>query len=94
MPFRHTPDFFPGTPEERVAWVDLVASCRDLISREFSPAGYNIGFNVGAVAGQTVMHCHWHWIRRFVGDTRDLSGVCEGLCRGTNERGIRYSAVL
>ena len=28
MPFRHTPDFFSMTPEERVALVGLVVSAR------------------------------------------------------------------
>jgi diadenosine tetraphosphate (Ap4A) HIT family hydrolase len=82
MPFRHTPDFFSMTPEERVALVALVVSCRDLISKEFSPAGYNIGFNVGAVAGQTVMHCHCHVIPRYGGDVEDPRGGVRGVVSG------------
>jgi diadenosine tetraphosphate (Ap4A) HIT family hydrolase len=82
MPFRHTPDFFSMTPEERGALVALVVSCRDLISQEFSPAGYNIGFNVGAVAGQTVMHCHCHVIPRYVGDVPDPRGGVRGVVPG------------
>jgi len=82
IPFRHTPDFFSMTPEERVALLDLVASCRGLISREFSPAGYNIGFNVGTVAGQTVMHCHCHVIPRYVGDVPDPRGGVRGVVPG------------
>jgi len=42
-----------------------------LIEEEFSPAGYNIGFNVGAVAGQTVMHCHCHVIPQYAGDVKE-----------------------
>jgi len=82
IPFRHTPDFFSMTPKERVALLDLVASCRGLISREFSPAGYNIGFNVGTVAGQTVMHCHCHVIPRYVGDVPDPRGGVRGVVPG------------
>ena len=82
IPFRHTPDFFSMTPEERGALVDLVASCRDLISHEFSPAGYNIGFNVGTVAGQTVMHCHCHVIPRYVGDVPEPRGGVRGVVPG------------
>jgi diadenosine tetraphosphate (Ap4A) HIT family hydrolase len=82
IPFRHTPDFFSMTPEERGALVDLVASCKDLISQEFSPAGYNIGFNVGTVAGQTVMHCHCHVIPRYVGDVPDPRGGVRGVVPG------------
>jgi len=46
IPFRHTPDFFSLTPEERAAVVDLVVVCRGLIEENFSPDGYNVGFNV------------------------------------------------
>lgn len=48
--FRHTPDFFSMTPEEKVALISLIDSCKDVIEAEFSPAGYNIGFNAGAAA--------------------------------------------
>jgi diadenosine tetraphosphate (Ap4A) HIT family hydrolase len=82
MPFRHTPDFFSMTPGERVALLALVASCKGLIEVEFSPAGYNIGFNVGAVAGQTVMHCHCHVIPRYVGDVEDPRGGVRGVVPG------------
>jgi diadenosine tetraphosphate (Ap4A) HIT family hydrolase len=82
IPFRHTPDFFSMTPEERGAVLALVASCRDSIEVEFSPAGYNIGFNVGAVAGQTVMHCHCHVIPRYAGDVEDPRGGVRGVVPG------------
>jgi diadenosine tetraphosphate (Ap4A) HIT family hydrolase len=82
MPFRHTPDFFSMTPGERVALLALVASCKGLIEVEFSPAGYNIGFNVGAVAGQTVMHCHCHVIPRYAGDVPDPRGGVRGVVPG------------
>ena len=58
IPFRHTLDFFSMTPEERVALISLIDTCKDVIDVEYTPAGYNIGFNVGVAAGQTVMHCH------------------------------------
>jgi histidine triad (HIT) family protein len=31
-------------------------------------AGINVVINNGRVAGQTIDHCHWHIIPRFVGD--------------------------
>ena len=43
-------------------WVEdiwnLVEVVKELIDLEFQPAGYNAGFNVGSVAGQTVDHVH------------------------------------
>lgn len=41
---------------------------------EFSPAGFNIGINDGAAAGQTVPHLHIHLIPRFAGDLPDPRG--------------------
>ena len=78
IPFRHTPDFFSMTIDERQALVALVASCKEVIEENFSPDGYNIGFNAGAAAGQTVMHCHCHVIPRYVGDVKEPRG---GICR-------------
>ena len=55
MPFRHTLDFFSMTPEERVALISLIYACKDVIEAEFTPVGYNIGFNVGVAAGLTFL---------------------------------------
>ena len=79
IPFRHEPDFFSLTFEERCAIMALAAECRQVIERTEKPAGYNIGFNIGAVAGQSIMHCHCHIIPRYKGDTdnprRGVRGV-------------------
>ena len=40
----------------------------------FHPAGYNIGINDGAAAGQTVPHLHIHLIPRYAGDRDDPRG--------------------
>ena len=79
IPFRHTPDFFTMTAEERAAVDDLVVVCRELVDSKYSPAGYNIGFNVGHVAGQTVMHCHCHVIPRYAGDVAEPRGGVRGV---------------
>ncbi len=41
---------------------------------KFRPAGYNIGINDGAAAGQTVPHLHIHLIPRYAGDRDDPRG--------------------
>jgi diadenosine tetraphosphate (Ap4A) HIT family hydrolase len=82
IPFRHIPDFFLMTVEEKQAVLALVDECKEVIEEEFSPAGYNIGFNVGEAAGQTVMHCHCHVIPRYVGDVRDPKGGVRGVVPG------------
>lgn len=74
MPFRHTPDYFSLTYDEKVAMVALIDECREIIEENFHPDGYNIGYNVGEVAGQSVMHCHCHLIPRYKGDTDNPKG--------------------
>jgi diadenosine tetraphosphate (Ap4A) HIT family hydrolase len=50
VPFRHTPDFFSLTPEERGAVMALIISCKGVIEENFTQAGYNIGFTMLKVA--------------------------------------------
>ncbi len=74
MPFRHTPDYFSLTPEERRAMADMIEECRTILEDNFHPQGYNLGYNIGEAAGQTVMHCHCHLIPRYTGDTDNPKG--------------------
>lgn len=74
IPFRHAPDYFSLTMEEKHAMTELIDECRKIIEENFRPAGYNIGYNIGEVAGQTVMHCHCHFIPRYPGDTDNPKG--------------------
>jgi diadenosine tetraphosphate (Ap4A) HIT family hydrolase len=74
IPFRHVRDLFGLTDDEWYATFALVDECRRLIESEYSPDGYNIGFNVGRYAGQSVMHCHCHVIPRYVGDVENPTG--------------------
>ena len=82
IPFRHVADYFSLTAEEKHAVLALVDECKEVIEENLSPAGYNIGFNVGTAAGQTVMHCHCHVIPRYVGDVRDPKGGVRGVVPG------------
>ena len=71
--------FFDLAGEEKCAILELVGDCKQVIEKTEKPAGYNIGFNVGAVAGQTVMHCHCHVIPRYAGDTENPRGGVRGV---------------
>lgn len=79
IPFRHVPDFFSLTDEEKCAIPALVGECKWVIEENSKPAGSNIGFNAGAAAGQTVMHCHCHVIPRYSGDTDNPRGGVRGV---------------
>lgn len=79
IPFRHVADFFATTADERQAMLALADAAKQMLERDFSPQGYNLGINVGAVAGQTVPHVHLHLIPRYTGDTHDPRGGVRGV---------------
>ena len=68
VPKRHSASFFEATPEEMVSIGDLLTKVKEKLDEQFHPDGYNIGANVGSVAGQTVFHWHVHVIPRYQGD--------------------------
>jgi diadenosine tetraphosphate (Ap4A) HIT family hydrolase len=74
VPRRHVADFFEMTWAEQTSILSLLDKARAHIAREHSPAGYNIGVNVGKAAGQTRMHVHVHLIPRYIGDVADPRG--------------------
>ncbi len=72
---RHTPDYFSCTPDEKVAIFELLELLKATLDQSARPPeGYNMGFNAGQAAGQTVMHVHIHLIPRYRGDMEDPRG--------------------
>lgn len=74
IPKRYVGSFFDLTDDERNGLTALLAQAQAGLAAEFSPAGYNVGINDGAAAGQTVPHLHIHLIPRFEGDLPDPRG--------------------
>ncbi len=74
IPHRVVPTWWEASDDEQRAILELVDVVKGLLDDERSPAGYNVGFNAGAAAGQTVDHLHVHVIPRFPGDMDDPRG--------------------
>jgi diadenosine tetraphosphate (Ap4A) HIT family hydrolase len=74
IPRRLIPTWREATAEERASLMALVDEVIAALDEALSPDGYNVGFNVGAAAGQTVMHLHVHVIPRYRGDVEDPRG--------------------
>ena len=76
VPERHVATWFDATGEEQRALLDAVHEVKAQLDRELAPRpdGYNVGFNAGEAAGQTVMHLHVHVIPRYRGDMDDPRG--------------------
>ncbi len=82
IPFRHVASFFEATEAEQAALLALVHDARRLLDERYAPDGYNIGVNIGAAAGQSVMHLHLHVIPRYAGDMDDPKGGVRGVIPG------------
>jgi ATP adenylyltransferase len=74
IPRRHVATWFEATPGEQAALLGALEQAKILIERRHQPDGYNMGFNCGVAAGQTVMHLHVHLIPRYAGDVEDPRG--------------------
>lgn len=74
IPRRHLGSFFDLNKDERADLLDLLDAVTQVITSEYGPQGYNVGFNDGSAAGQTVMHFHLHVIPRYPGDVPDPRG--------------------
>jgi diadenosine tetraphosphate (Ap4A) HIT family hydrolase len=74
VPKRHVVSYFEMSSAENVSIMTLLDATKEIIDRQFSPDGYNIGVNVGKAAGQSRMHVHVHLIPRYFGDVADPSG--------------------
>ncbi len=81
LPRRHIPSYFEAGPMEQAGIWQAVHALKKLLDAQLSPApdGYNIGFNTGVAAGQTVMHLHVHIIPRYSGDMSDPRGGVRGV---------------
>lgn len=66
--------WFDATADEVAAMTRLVRALKLVLDDRYRPDGYNVGFNDGAAAGQTVFHAHLHVIPRYGGDVPDPAG--------------------
>ena len=82
LPRRHVASWFEATREERASLLELLDKVKVLLDEECHPNGYNVGFNVGSAAGQTVMHLHVHIIPRYAGDVDDPTGGIRNVIPG------------
>ena len=83
LPRRHIADYFELEPTEIAAIDDLLRETRrEIRSRDPAVAGFNIGINIGAVAGQTIFHCHVHLIPRRPGDVANPRGGVRAVIPG------------
>jgi histidine triad (HIT) family protein len=87
IPFQHRATPFELTADEWLAVHDLLQRARAHLAPA-NPDGYTIGWNIGAVAGQEVMHAHLHVIARFADEPLAGQGLRHHLKQSTNRRAL------
>ena len=75
-PFRHVGDLVELQPEETAEADALVQRSIQALRAASNPDGFNIGMNLGRVAGAGIPgHVHWHVVPRWNGDTNFMTVV-------------------
>jgi ATP adenylyltransferase len=75
-PLRHVGAFTSLDAAEHAAVDALVARSIRALEQEMEPHGFNLGMNLGRVAGAGIPdHVHWHVVPRWNGDTNFMPVV-------------------
>ena len=77
-PYRHVASLDELTKEELVEHHEIVRCSVTVLTKVFKPDGFNIGMNLGRVAGAGVdKHIHSHIVPRWNGDTNFMPLIAE-----------------
>ncbi len=78
VPKKHKADLPGLTRSESIEFFDLTAKSVEITGKAMSAEGFNVGMNLGAVAGAGVKdHIHIHVVPRFTGDTNYMPIVAD-----------------
>ena len=70
VPYKHTCNLSVLNSETKTEWVDLIELSQKVLAESMSPHGFNVGMNMGRVAGAGIAeHLHFHIVPRWDGDT-------------------------
>jgi ATP adenylyltransferase len=77
-PYRHTAILSELSDDIMLEMMQLTARAQQALSRAFHPDGYNIGINLGRVAGAGIAdHIHQHIVPRWNGDSNFMPVLAE-----------------
>jgi diadenosine tetraphosphate (Ap4A) HIT family hydrolase len=75
IPKRHVKDYFDLNDDEVIACNNLIKKIKEeILLKDPTVKGFNVGTNVGKVSGQSILHCHVHLIPRREGDVENPQG--------------------
>lgn len=65
FPMRHVQHISDLTDTEAMAMHELLVKTCIILEEEFSPSGFNIGYNIGEGSGASIPHLHQHVVPRY-----------------------------
>tara|TARA_B100001121_G_scaffold293823_1_gene296767 strand:+ start:4832 stop:5230 length:399 start_codon:yes stop_codon:yes gene_type:complete len=75
IPKRHIKDHFDLKNKELIACNDLIKIIKkEILEKDDSVKGFNLGTNIGKVSGQSIYHYHLHLIPRRENDVENPQG--------------------
>ena len=75
IPKRHIKDYFDLSNDELIACNELIKIVKqEILSKDQSVIGFNLGTNIGKASGQSILHCHFHLIPRRENDVENPQG--------------------
>ena len=77
-PYRHIANLQDLSDAEATEHLDIIKKSLELLKEVMEPTGFNIGLNVGKVAGAGIAeHLHTHIVPRWQGDTNLMSVLAD-----------------
>ncbi|MFA6283459.1 MAG: HIT domain-containing protein [Desulfurivibrionaceae bacterium] len=77
-PARHLADLCDLSNEEHTAIGAMLSRCTAILRKTLKPDGFNLGLNLGEVAGAGLAsHLHWHIVPRWHGDHNYMTVLAE-----------------
>jgi diadenosine tetraphosphate (Ap4A) HIT family hydrolase len=86
IPKSHVPTPFDLTEREWADTKKMIDIIKQYLDEKYKPDGYNLGWNVGLIAGQEVKHAHLHVIPRFADEPFAGKGIRHWLKKDENSR--------
>lgn len=68
FPKRHCTDISELTDEEGLDLHRMTVKSVKILKKEFNPAGFNIGYNMGDGSGGSIKHLHLHIVPRYINE--------------------------
>jgi ATP adenylyltransferase len=78
VPYQHLGELDSAPKDVTDELMDLTKRAETALRKVYSPAGFNVGMNLGSAAGAGIIdHIHLHILPRWTGDTNFMTTVAE-----------------